>query len=139
MSEKKDKLIEVCSECLKASCWHGEFMCDESRDAGTILKPISELANLKLEHPDNWSDKNLLAICGDAAPNGFVNEEKQKLIEHAQRIAESGCDHIPRGHCAEDCLLSGKICGTQGYFDRGASKDIAVAFLAGIAFEKGEL
>ena len=39
MIDEKDKIVEVCSECLQASCWHGEFMCFESRDAGTVLKP----------------------------------------------------------------------------------------------------
>ena len=75
MSDEKDKIVEVCSKCLQASCWHGEFMCFESRDAGTVLKPVSELTKLALEHPDNWSDEKLLAVCGSAAPNGYVKKE----------------------------------------------------------------
>lgn len=80
MSKEKDKIIEVCSECLQASCWHGEFMCFESRDAGTVLKPVSELTKLALEHSDNWSDEKLLAVCGSAAPNGFVEEKPPNMI-----------------------------------------------------------
>lgn len=49
-----DRLVTVCSECLKASCWQGHFMCDASRGAGTVDKPISELRTLRLEHPDYW-------------------------------------------------------------------------------------
>ena len=74
MCKEKDKIIEVCSECLQASCWHGEFMCDDSRDAGTVLKPVSELLKLRLEHSQHWSDEKLGAIYGEVAPNGYMNK-----------------------------------------------------------------
>jgi len=54
MPLKDDDIITVCSECLQASCWHGEFMCDEARDAGITQKTVRELKELNLEHPDNW-------------------------------------------------------------------------------------
>lgn len=25
-----DRLVTVCDHCLCASCWHGEFMCDDA-------------------------------------------------------------------------------------------------------------
>jgi hypothetical protein len=28
-------IITVCDACLCASCWHGEFMCEEAQTAGT--------------------------------------------------------------------------------------------------------
>ena len=46
--------VTVCDKCLMASCWQGEFMCDESKTAGTIEKPIRELKKLNLEHPSFW-------------------------------------------------------------------------------------
>ena len=60
----RDKLIEVCSECKKASCYHGEFMCDEARYAGTELMSRKELDKLKLEHPSRYSNKKLMKVFG---------------------------------------------------------------------------
>lgn len=48
------KLVTVCSECLKASCWQGIFMCDNSRNAGTVQKTKAELRKLNREHPSYW-------------------------------------------------------------------------------------
>ena len=56
----KDK-IEVCDKCLRASCFQGEFYCDEYQEAGTIMKTADELIMLDLEHWSHWVDpKNLL-------------------------------------------------------------------------------
>ena len=54
--------IIVCSSCLTASCWHGEFYCDEYKSAGTIKKTRSELDRLSLEHPSNYSDEKLAKV-----------------------------------------------------------------------------
>lgn len=72
MPDFENKLIEVCDKCHRASCWHGEFLCEESAGAGTILKPVSELRLLALEHEKHWSDDNLAKIYGDPAPHGFI-------------------------------------------------------------------
>ena len=53
-SNVSNQLITVCDKCLKASCWQGVFMCDDSVNAGTIEKSISELKKLNLEHSDYW-------------------------------------------------------------------------------------
>lgn len=42
-----DDLITVCDKCLQASCWQGNFMCDESRTAGVLTKTRKELNELK--------------------------------------------------------------------------------------------
>jgi len=47
--------VTVCDRCLQASCWQGEFMCDEARYAGTTTKTVAELRKLNLEHPDYWT------------------------------------------------------------------------------------
>jgi hypothetical protein len=52
--EKDDPLITVCDRCERASCWHGEFMCEEAKEAGTKEMPLSKLRQLKLEHPRYW-------------------------------------------------------------------------------------
>lgn len=50
-------LITVCDRCYRASCWQGEFYCDEARVAGTVQKHISELTAMALESPDYWRDR----------------------------------------------------------------------------------
>ena len=52
------KLITVCDKCLRASCWHGEFMCDEARSAGTVEKTVAELTLLDREHPSYWEPRS---------------------------------------------------------------------------------
>ena len=47
-------LVTVCDSCLQASCWHGEFMCDNAKTAGTVEKTVNELKALGLEHSHYW-------------------------------------------------------------------------------------
>jgi len=47
--------ITVCDECLRASCWHGLFMCDLAKSAGTVEKTREELIKLDLEHSNYWN------------------------------------------------------------------------------------
>ena len=58
------ELIEVCSACLRASCWHGEFFCDEHQNAGTVKMSRSELDLRDLEHKSNYSTEKLNAVYG---------------------------------------------------------------------------
>ena len=51
----EDRPITVCDACLQASCWNGEFYCDESRNAGTVDMTKRELRKLDLEHPSYWN------------------------------------------------------------------------------------
>lgn len=46
--------ITVCDKCLQASCWQGNFMCDESTNAGTTEKTKEELQVLDLESLIFW-------------------------------------------------------------------------------------
>ena len=52
----KEKTITVCSACHRACCWHGEFMCDEARDAGTEEKTRSELVELNAGESSHYWD-----------------------------------------------------------------------------------
>jgi len=69
--DNENKNIEVCSGCYRACCWYGEFMCDDAKSSGTIIKTVGELRKLNLEHEEYWSDKKLLEVFGDATPHGF--------------------------------------------------------------------
>ena len=60
----KTKLIEVCDKCKRASCWYGEFMCDEAQNAGTIKLPISKLREFNYEDASYWSDEKLKEVYG---------------------------------------------------------------------------
>ncbi len=51
---RNDDKITVCAECLQASCWQGEFMCDEARYADITEKTVGELREISMEHPDYW-------------------------------------------------------------------------------------
>lgn len=49
--------VTVCDKCLRACCWHGEFMCDAARNAGITVKTVSELrAGNYGEHEDYWKN-----------------------------------------------------------------------------------
>ena len=60
-----DYLVTVCSACRCASCWHGEFMCERSRDASTVEVRASELRGEDREHPSNFAPERLREVCGD--------------------------------------------------------------------------
>ena len=42
----------VCSKCLRACCWHGEFQCDDYQTAGLLRATETQLRQLNREHPD---------------------------------------------------------------------------------------
>lgn len=47
--------VTVCDNCFRASCWHGEFYCDEAKTAGTVEKTVAELrAGNYGEHESYW-------------------------------------------------------------------------------------
>jgi hypothetical protein len=51
----KEETVTVCADCLKASCWQGEFYCDDYKSAGTVEKTMTELLELDREHWSYWS------------------------------------------------------------------------------------
>jgi hypothetical protein len=53
---KDDDLITVCAECLQASCWHGEFMCENAENADITQKTVKELRELK-KNNDWWENE----------------------------------------------------------------------------------
>lgn len=62
MAKTEDDLITVCDNCLTASCWQGEFYCENYKSAGTTQKTRRELRERKMEHEDYWmTDKQLAA------------------------------------------------------------------------------
>lgn len=64
----ENKVIEVCSECLRACCWYGEFMCLESKGAATTKKTVGELRLLSIENESYWSDEKMHLVYGDKNP-----------------------------------------------------------------------
>lgn len=47
-------MVTVCDRCLCASCWQGEFYCDDYRGAGTTELPRAKLKEMALEDPSYW-------------------------------------------------------------------------------------
>lgn len=54
MESEEERIVTVCDKCLTVSCWRGEFMCFESKEAGTVEKTVKELDELNLEHPSYY-------------------------------------------------------------------------------------
>ena len=46
--------VIVCDKCLRACCWRGLFMCDESTSAGLTTRTPAQLKRLDREHPDYY-------------------------------------------------------------------------------------
>lgn len=63
-TRKPDRLITVCSACLRASCWHGEFYCEQYKTAGLLEVTESTLDKLNREHPSYYSEEKIKEVCG---------------------------------------------------------------------------
>lgn len=62
----KSKKVLVCSKCLRASCWYGEFMCDAAQSAGLKIMTVGELLKIDRESSDYWTDEAMIEQYGDA-------------------------------------------------------------------------
>lgn len=56
---KVEQVVTVCDKCLCASCWQGEFYCQDFVGAGTVEKTVSELEDLGLEDSSYWNLEDL--------------------------------------------------------------------------------
>jgi len=72
MHEQK-RLVEVCAECGRASCWHGDILCWESKHANTEKKTVAELDEADLEHKYLYSKETIKKVYGEEAPHGYAN------------------------------------------------------------------
>ena len=59
-----DRKVWVCAACLCASCWHGEFYCQQYRNANIVEKTVKELNELNYEHPSHYSISKIKQIYG---------------------------------------------------------------------------
>ncbi len=60
----KERMVTVCNSCFRASCWHGEFMCEGNKSAGTKQVPVWQLDADGREHPDHYSGEKVRKVCG---------------------------------------------------------------------------
>jgi len=72
MNDKK-RLVEVCDECGRSCCWHGEHMCNESAWAGITRKTVEELDASALEHEYYYSKEVIKEVYGEEAPHGYAD------------------------------------------------------------------
>lgn len=54
-SADDDRVVVVCSFCLRASCWHGVFYCSDAHTAGTVERTVRQLRRLGVEHASHYS------------------------------------------------------------------------------------
>lgn len=59
-----DYLVTVCAECLQASCWHGENLCQAAVGANITVLMASTLRALRREHGDNFSPAKIARVHG---------------------------------------------------------------------------
>lgn len=62
--DPKSRKVTVCSRCLTASCWHGVFMCDDSKTAGTVERTVAELDALGREHSSHYTVERVRDVTG---------------------------------------------------------------------------
>jgi hypothetical protein len=74
-TDPNTRMVTVCSECLQASCWHGEFMCERSRGANVTRRTVGVLRGLDREHPSHYSVRNVRKVCGAEAVAGYEHFE----------------------------------------------------------------
>lgn len=74
---RRTRLIAVCDKCLKASCWHGIFLCGEARGAGLVLKTSAQLRKLGSEHPDYFSRREVEKHCGGSLWEDSIHQRNQ--------------------------------------------------------------
>ena len=69
-----NRLIQVCTECGTSCCWHGDFMCYESKFAGLELKTAKELDDKNLEDKHHYSVEMIKKVFGESYPFGFKEQ-----------------------------------------------------------------
>lgn len=74
-----DWIVTVCANCLMASCWHGDFYCDEAQTAGLVDKKASELR--ALGHENRWH---------------FSRERIQRVSGQMPELLDGSADHAAR-------------------------------------------
>lgn len=71
MDNEYNRLIQVCSECGNASCWHGEFMCSNSRHADLELRTVKQLDDQHTEDKHHYSVEMIKKVFGKSYPFEF--------------------------------------------------------------------
>lgn len=92
--------IEVCDKCLRACCWHGLFMCDDSAIAGTIKKKRRDLVALGLEHSD------YMVVDGESEHLYVTPKPKTTARELLEKVKNTQVDTY---HQCESISAIGKI------------------------------
>ena len=95
-------LVTVCDSCLQASCWQGEFYCDNYKTAGTVELPVKRLREMHLESPDYWKGAraaDCLPVKEEVPPKGFLevgsNGQGEVVTNHGElKPDENGVGHI---------------------------------------------
>lgn len=70
----------VCDRCLTASCWAGQFFCQENKLAGITVISRKQFAQLRLEHADYFDNPDVRA-----SPIDYMNQVASRTAAIRQR------------------------------------------------------
>lgn len=137
----ENKIIEVCSECGRACCVQGVFMCFEARNANIKKRTVKDLrlqnnGKGNEESEEYWSDKTFKDVYGDPAPDGYeenkIHDKKSdslriaKVILPRELTAENGAKALFSGEFFEVNSLTCVACDENGINHAGDKCDICL-------------
>ena len=67
--------ITVCGSCLQASCWLGEFYCDDYKTASIVNRTVRDLVKLNREHPSYWAKSRVKRTELDDGPDSVTRHK----------------------------------------------------------------
>lgn len=86
-------MIYICDKCLRACCWAGIFMCDESRNAGIYRAHKRDLIRFSREHSDYMEREEVQAPRHDKATPLMPRSLVRKVIAELEAAAEVDKSH----------------------------------------------
>lgn len=108
MAIKDTDVVTVCDKCFQASCWHGEILCWESQNAGTVEMTVTELREKATgEHEAYWDICENFGVskgsCLSHYPNGCMESLNRKNAKRYPKRPPEVCmcleerDGSPKG------------------------------------------
>lgn len=65
LAVRDERMVIVCSECRRASCWHGEWLCEDARNASTVVVSTRVLDAEANEARHHYGVKKLREVYGE--------------------------------------------------------------------------
>ena len=114
---RKERLITVCSECLKASCWQQVFCCEKFQSAGITRLAESRLRELNREPCDYWlTDEEVAAgiVKRPSSNDGMPGKRSVNPRGLSDTTLRTLIEHVRCPMCLSE-LDEGWLCSHCGY------------------------